>query len=396
MFHIFHTTMKIPFSYIVKNFIARRLTTSITLLGIALVVFVFAAVLMMAYGVQKTLVSTGSEDNIIVSRKSSSGEISSIIDRETANTILTLPGIAKGSDGKPLVTTDGVVVINLSKKDGGMSNVTVRGVSPAAFTIRSQVKLKEGRMFNWGSREIVAGAAIAKRFAGASIGDKVKFAGDQWTIVGITEAEGSAFESELWGDVTQLSQAFNRSQFSTMTFRIDNPGVAAQLKTQFKSDPRLNQFEPELESRYYEKQSEMLAMFIRFLGLFITIIFSVGAMIGAMITMYTSVANRTVEIGTLRALGFQRSSIMIAFLIESLLIALVGGVVGLILASFLQFFSISTLNWGSFSELAFSFALSPSIIITALVFSLIMGFAGGFLPAFRASRLQIVNALRSA
>ncbi len=387
--------MKIPFSYIVRNFIARRLTTSITVAGIALVVFVFAAVLMMAYGVQKTLVATGSENNIIISRKAATSEISSIIDRETANNIMTLDAIERGSDGKPLATTDAVVVINLTKKTGGLSNITVRGVSPQAFVIRNQVKLTEGRMFEWGARELVVGAAIRERFNGANLGDKVKFAGDLWTIVGVVEGDGSAFDSEMWGDIDQLLQAFNRSSFSTITFRVSDPSMLGQLKAQFASDPRLNQFEPESERRYYEKQSEALAMFIQILGIFITIIFSIGAMIGAMITMYAAVANRTVEIGTLRALGFQKGSILVAFLIESMLIAIAGAVIGLFFASFLQFISISTMNFGSFSELAFSFALSPVIIITTLIFALVMGFAGGFLPSFQASRLKIVNALRS-
>ena len=388
--------MKIPFSYIIRNFVARKLTTSITVAGIALVVFVFAAVLMLAYGVQKTMVSTGSEQNVIVARKAATGEITSIIDRETVNNILTLPEVAKGADSKPMATTDAVIIINLNKKSGGMSNITVRGVSPQAFVIRDQVKLVEGRMFQWGSRELVVGGAIRQRFQGANIGDKVKFAGDQWTLVGVIDAGGSGFDSEMWGDIDQLLQAFNRTAFSTITLRLNNPSDLAQIKEKFKSDPRLNQFEPESESRYYQRQSEGLTGFISGLGLMITIIFSVGAMIGATITMYAAVANRTVEIGTLRALGFRRRSILTAFLTESMLISIVGGVLGLILASFLQFITISTMNFDSFSELAFSFALSWQIVLFTLLFSLIMGFVGGFLPSLRASRLQIVNALRAA
>lgn len=388
--------MKIPFSYIVKNFAARRLTAAITVLGVALVVFVFAAVLMMAYGVQKTMMATGSEDNVIVTRKASNNEITSIIDRETANTILTLPGIAKGDDSKPLVTTDGVVIINLGKKGGGMSNIAIRGVSPAAFSLRKQVKLREGRMFTWGSRELVVGHAVPTRFDGANIGDKIKFAGDEWTVVGTIDSDGSGFDSEIWGDVSQMMQAFNRTAFSTLTFRVDDPNVITQLKMQFESDPRLNQFQPESEREYFAKQSEAMSTFIHILGIFITIIFSVGAMIGAMITMYAAVANRTTEIGTLRALGFRRHNIMIAFLIESQLIAIIGGTIGILFASVLQFFSISTLNFGSFSELAFSFALSPSIIGFSLFFAVVMGLVGGFLPAFRASRMKVVDALRAA
>ncbi|MBL7973370.1 MAG: ABC transporter permease [Candidatus Kapabacteria bacterium] len=389
--------MKIPFSYIYRNFLARKLTTFITVGGIALTVFIFAAVLMLAYGVEKTLVATGATNNVIVTRKASNGEISSIIDRETGNTILTLPAIAKSPDGKPLATADGVVVINLTKKSGGLSNVVVRGVQPAAFTIREKVKITQGKQFTWGSRELVVGKAIMERFEGAGLGEKIKMAGDMWTIVGVIEADGSGFDSEMWGDVEQLQQAFNRtSSFSTLTFRINDPSSIEALKMKFAGDPRLNQFEPEIEQTYYAKQSEMMALFINILGITITIIFSIGAIIGAMITMYAAVANRTTEVGTLRALGFQRGSILFAFLTESLLLSITGGLVGLVLASFLQFFTISTLNFASFSELAFSFALSPSIVITSLVFTLIMGFTGGFLPSWRASRLKIIEALRAA
>jgi len=388
--------MKIPFKYILRNFWARRLTTSITLGGVALVVFVFAAVLMMAYGVNKTLASTGAEDNVIVTRKSSQGEISSIIDRETANIILALPGIAKGTDGKPIASGEPVVIINLNKISGGMSNITVRAVSPAAFTLRPQVKLTEGRLFNFGSRELIVGSSIAKDFDGATVGEKVKFAGDQWTIVGIFEANGSGFESEMWGDANQLLAAFNRTTYSTITFKLSSPESFDIIQTAFAKEPRLQQFEPKIEKKYFEEQSEMMATFIRILGIFITIIFSAGAIIGAMITMYGAVANRTVEVGTLRALGFRRSSILIAFLIESLLLSFIGGCIGIVLASSLQFIRISTLNFSSFSELAFSFALSPSIVITSLLFSLFMGFIGGFLPAFQAARLKIVNALRAS
>ncbi|HTY35976.1 MAG TPA: ABC transporter permease [Bacteroidota bacterium] len=388
--------MKIPLNYTVRNLGTRRLTTGITVLGIALVVFVFSAVLMMAYGVQKTLVATGSDENVLVSRKAANGEISSIVDRETANIILTLPHIAKTADGKPIASGEPVVVINLDKYGGGVSNVTVRGVSPQVFTLRPQVKLKEGRMFNWGSRELITGTAIEKHFAGSKIGDLVKFAGDNWTVVGIFDSDGSGFDSEMWGDSQQLLDAFNRNAFSTLTFRLDRPDAMPEFKAAFDKDPRLQQFEPKIEKRFFEEQSELMAGFIKILGIFITVIFSSGATIGAMITMYAAVANRTVEVGTLRALGFRRRSVLAAFLTESLLLSLIGGLVGLFFASGLQFFTISTLNFGSFSELAFSFALSPSIVVSSLSFALLMGLIGGFLPSVRAARLNIVNALRSS
>jgi ABC-type lipoprotein release transport system permease subunit len=361
------------------------------------VVFVFTAVLMMAYGVRKTLVSTGSAENIKISRKSAQGEISSIIGGDTRNVILTLPQIAHTADGTPIASGEPVVVINLEKTTGGMSNITVRGVSPLAFQLRPQVKLVEGRMFNEGAREIIVGSSIARRFQGASIGDKVKFAGDNWMIVGRFDAGGSGFDSEMWGDATQLLLAFHRgSTVSTLTVRLNRPEDFAAFKQTFEGDRRLQEFEPEPETRFYEKQSEAMAMFINILGIFVTVIFSVGAMIGAMITMYAAVANRTVEVGTLRALGFRRRSVLAAFLTESLALSLVGGLAGILIASGLGFFRISTLNFGSFAELEFSFSLSPSIVITSLVFAVIMGLVGGFLPSVRAARLNIVNALRAS
>jgi ABC-type antimicrobial peptide transport system permease subunit len=367
-----------------------------TLTGIALVVFVYTAVLMMANGVQRTLRSTGSDDNVIVARKAAMSEIMSIIDREAAGIVTNLPQVARFNDGRPMASKEVVVIINLNKLGAdGISNVIVRGVEQAGIELRPQVRLAEGRMFRWGAREVIAGAGITNRFDGAQVGRRIKFGGDQWTVVGIFDADGSGFDSELWGDLNQVADAFRRSSVSTITFKLSNPDDLTTLEASFNADNRLQYFIPKREKKFFEEQSEMMATFIRILGLFVTVIFSVGATIGAMITMYGAVANRTTEIGTLRALGFQRRSILLAFLIEALLLSMAGGLTGLGLASVLQFFTISTLNFGSFSELAFSFALSPSIIANSLGFSLLMGLIGGFLPAVRAARLNIIQALRA-
>lgn len=388
--------MQIPLKYILRSSTSRRLTTLITMLGIALVVFVFTAVLMMANGVQKTLRSTGSDDNIIVVRKAAMSEIMSILDREAAGIVVNLPQVARFADGRPMSSKEVVVIINLDKLGAdGISNVTVRGVEEAAFQLRPQVRIVEGRMFRWGAREVIAGAGITDRFVGAQIGETVKFGGDVWTVVGIFDSEGSGFDSELWGDLNQIADAFRRSSLSTVTARLKNPDDFSDVASAFESDNRLQYFTAKREKKFFEEQSEMMATFIRILGIFITVIFSTGATIGAMITMYGSVANRTVEIGTMRALGFYRRSILLAFLIESIVLSLGGGVVGLALASLLQFFTISTLNFGSFSELAFSFALSPRIVTQSLGFSLLMGLLGGFLPSVRAARLDIIQALRA-
>ncbi|HJX09267.1 MAG TPA: ABC transporter permease [Candidatus Binatia bacterium] len=388
--------MQIPIKYVLRSSSSRRLTTVITMLGIALVVFVFTAVLMMANGIQKTLRSTGSDDNVMVARKAAASEIMSIIDREAAGIVTNMPQVARAADGRPLSSKEVVVIINLAKlRADGISNVTVRGVEEAAFQLRPQVRIVEGRMFKWGAREIIAGAGITKRFAGAQIGERIKFGGDLWNVVGIFDTNGSGFDSEIWGDLNQVADAFKRQSVSTVTFRIKNPDDLNDLVNAYEADNRLQYFIPKREKKFFEEQSEMMAKFIRILGLFVTVIFSTGATIGAMITMYGAVANRTVEIGTMRALGFYRRAILLAFLAEALVLSFAGGALGLGLASLLQFFTISTLNFGSFSELAFSFALSPSIIATSLGFSLLMGLIGGFLPAVRAARLDIIQELRA-
>jgi putative ABC transport system permease protein len=389
--------LQIPLKYILRSSSSRRLTTIFTILGIALVVFVFTAVLMMANGVQQTLKSTGSDENVTVVRKAAASEIMSIIDREAAGIVTNMSQVARSAAGRPISSKEVVVIINLQKiGSDGISNVTVRGVEEAALQLRPQVRIIAGRMFKWGAREIIAGTGITTRFVGAQIGQQIKFGGDLWTVVGIFDSDGSGFDSEAWGDLNQIADAFRRSSFSTITFRLKNLDDLSELVTAFDRDNRLQYFVPKIEKKFFEEQSEMMATFIRILGLFITIIFSTGATIGAMITMYGAVANRTVEIGTLRALGFYRRSILIAFLGESFVLSLSGGLLGLALASLLQFFTISTLNFGSFSELAFSFALSPSIIAMSLSFSLLMGLVGGFLPAVRAARLDIIQALRAA
>lgn len=390
--------MAVPFKYSIKNFGSRKLTTFITIAGIALVVFVFAAVLMMANGIEETLVATGSPDNVKIVRKAANGEISSIIDGETQNVIRTLPYVAKDNNGNPIISVEPVVVINLNKTgtEGGLSNVTVRGVSNISKDLRPQVQIIDGKIFNPNLRELIVGESISNNFDNANVGSTIEFVGDEWKIVGKFTTDGSGFDSEIWGDANQLLDAFNRgNSVSSVTIKLDNEANFAAFKKAFESERRLNQFEVKKEQAFFAEQSEYLAGFIRILGIFITIIFSIGAIIGAMITMYAAVANRTVEVGTMRALGFSRRSILIVFLFESILIALIGGGIGIVLASFLQLVSISTLNWNSWSEIAFSFTLSEGIVIGSLIFAVFMGVFGGFLPSVRAARLKIVNALRA-
>ncbi len=385
--------MKIPLSYSIRNLLTRRLTTVLTVSGMALVVFVFAAVLMLAEGLEKTLVETGSYNNVVVIRKGSESEVQSGIERLQASIIETLPEIAIGKEGRRLIARELVVLITLPKRGTDKpSNVVIRGVGEYSMILRPQVRLIDGRMPRSGTAEIIAGQSIAKRFKGGGKGETLRFGMRDWIVVGIFDAGTTAFSSEIWGDVDQFMQAFRRPVYSSVIFKLHESFEFEKVKSQIENDPRLT-LEAWRETKYYKKQSEMMAKFLRILGISLTLIFSLGAIIGAMITMYAAVANRTAEIGTMRALGFQRKSILAAFLSESLLLGFLGGLIGLFFASFLQLYTVSTMNWQTFSELAFSFTLTVDIIYKALLFSLIMGFIGGVFPAFRASRMNIVEAL---
>jgi putative ABC transport system permease protein len=385
--------LKIPLLYSLRNLRARSLTTALTATGMALVVFVFAAILMLAEGLQKTLIETGSYDNVVVIRKASVSEVQSGVNRLQASIVETQPEIALGSEGQRLLAKELVVLITMPRRGSDKpANVAIRGVGESSLQLRPQVKLIEGRMPRPGSSEIIAGQSIAKRFKGGGVGETLRFAMRDWTVVGVFDAGNTGFSSEIWGDVDQLMQAFRRPVYSSVIFKLRDSSEFKTVKSRLEHDPRLT-LDALRETRYYEKQSEMMAKFLRILGISLTLIFSLGAIIGAMITMYAAVANRTAEIGTMRALGFQRISILTTFLMESLFLAVIGGCIGLFFASFLQLFTVSTMNWQTFSELAFSFSLSPEIILKAMSFSLIMGFVGGVLPAFRAARMNIVEAL---
>jgi ABC-type antimicrobial peptide transport system permease subunit len=318
------------------------------------------------------------------------------IDREQAAIVETQPELALGANGRRLVAKELVVLINLRKRHSGSpTNVIIRGISAASLKLRPQVKLAVGRLPRPGSFEIMAGLNVTQRFENVGLGKVLSFAMRNWTVVGIFDAGNTGFSSEIWGDVDELMQAFGRPVYSSVIFRLRNTLEFQKVKDRIESDPRLT-LEAKRETTYYKDQSKALAKFLRILGLSLTSIFSIGAVIGAMITMYAAVANRTGEIATLRALGFKRSTILVAFLLESLLLGFIGGVAGLFVASFLQLFTVSTTNFQTFSELAFGFSLSFEIAYKALAFSLFMGLAGGLLPAFRASKLNIVESLRQA
>jgi putative ABC transport system permease protein len=387
--------MELWLFYSLRNLLTRRLNTFLTASGMALVVFVFAAIVMLAEGLERTLVDTGSFENAIVIRRSSETEVQSGVYRDQAAITESQPEVAFGGDGQPLLAKELVVLIALPKRGGDRpTNVVIRGIAAASLALRPQVRLIAGRLPRPGSTEIMVGQSVAQRFQGVALGATLNFASRAWTIVGIFDAGRTGFSSEIWGDVEQFMQAFRRPVYSIVLLRMRDPGQFPALKNRLENDPRLT-LDVYREPEYYRKQSEMLATFLRILGLSLTIIFSIGAVVGAMITMYAAVANRTPEIGTLRALGFQRGSILLAFLMESLFLGLLGGVLGLLCASILQLITVSTINFQTSSELAFSFVLTPKIMLQALLFALIMGFLGGILPALRAAQMNLVDALRA-
>lgn len=387
--------MAIPFSYTLRNLWTRKLTTALTAGGMALVVFVFAAVQMLDAGLKRTLVATGQPDNILVTRRGANAEISSGVDRAQASVIESQPEVAVGSGGVRLVSKEVVVLITLPKQGSGQpTNVTTRGIGEAGAALRPQVRIVEGRMFRPGTAEIVVGRSIADGFEGAQPGNYLRFGGREWLVAGVFDASGSAYASEIWSDADQLMQAFRRQAYSSVVARLVEPAAFDALKARLESDPRLT-LDVKREQQFFEDQSKALSNFINYLGLTLSVIFSVGAMIGAMITMYAAVANRVGEVGTLRALGFRRGAVLWAFLLEATLLGAVGGIVGIALASSMQWVRISTLNWQSFAELAFTFTLTPQIAASSMVFALLMGVVGGFLPAVRAARLSIVDALRA-
>ncbi|MFT4992606.1 MAG: putative ABC transport system permease protein [Polaromonas sp.] len=386
----------IPASYIARNLWVRRVTTLLTAGGMALVVYVFATVLMMSEGIRATLVATGQPDNVIALRKGAGAEINSAVDRAQAAILESLPGIATDAAGRALISKEPVVLNNLPKRGSGKpSNVTVRGTTERGLQLRPQVQMVEGRMFRPGTSEIITGRAIARGFQGAGLGETLRFAGRDWTVVGVFDAGRTGFDSEIWGDAEQMLQAFRRNAFSSVVFRLVDASQFKAIKAALEADPRMT-VELKPETQFYAEQSEALAKFISILGTALSVIFSIGAIVGAMITMFAAVASRVGEIGTLRALGFRRGAVLLAFLSESLLLSLVGGLLGLAAASLMQTVNISTTNFQTFSELAFQFKLTPTIAWQTIAFALFMGLVGGFIPAWGAARLKIVDCLRAA
>jgi putative ABC transport system permease protein len=380
--------------YNLRSIFARKVTAAMTALGIAMVVATFVITLALAQGFRATLVSSGLPGNAIVLRQGALSENVSVVPRDAVALVETLPQVARDAEGRPLASPELLVIISRPRtSDGQPANVPLRGVGPRSFDIRSSVRFVEGRRFQPGLSEIVVGRLAAERFQGLRLGSTIRFGNSGWTVVGIFAADDAAYESEVWGDVDLMLPAFQRPAYQSVTVRLSGPEALDSFKAALEADNRL-ELGAQSERDYYASQSVLMTTMIRILGSFVTLILSIGAMFGAMNTMYAAVAYRIREIGTLRALGFSRLRITGAFIAESVLLALIGGVIGCLIALPVHGLSTGTTNWQSFSEVAFRFRITPGLLLAGLVFAAVMGALGGVLPAIRAARIPIAQALR--
>ena len=389
--------MAIPLSYNVRNVRIRWQLTLLAISGIALVVAVFAVLMSMTEGFKAALRSTGRPDNAIVVQRGSGSELTSGVSLADRSMIVVDDRVARDSSGQPLVSWEQVVVIGLPRiTDGEQANVTLRAVTPRAFEVRGGIRVVEGRNFTPGLDEVIVGKKLTKRIRDLAIGGNVKYQQKLFKIVGLFESEGAAFESEVWGDYDTFSAIFQRGGGSnSLVLRMKDPATIPELDRFIRAQPQM-QLQALSERKYYEEQAGPLSQVLSGLANFVAFVMGIGAVFGAINTMYAIVSARTREIGTLRALGFSRRAILTSFLFESVILAVIGGAIGCLLAFPMNGFSTGTGQTQSFSEIAFAFMITPRIVLVGMAFAVVMGILGGLLPALRGSRMPITSALREA
>lgn len=386
--------MALPLKYNVRNVFVRWRATLATILGVALVVAVYVLVQSLAVGLETASQNTGDPRNLLIVRKGSTAESSSQLLREQFRNLVYLPQIAWDTAGRPLISADLVVLINLPRRDGtGEANVTVRGISAAGIPLRPQVQLVAGRWFEPGKREVVVSRKIAARFAGCELGGRFRTAGRELTVVGWMDGGNSAFDSEIWMDVDEARAVFDRENYSSALARMVSPAAAAEFIRRVETDKRAS-LRAEPETVYYGNQTRT-AMPIKIVGNFLATTMSLGAIFAAMNTMYASVGARTREIGTLRVLGYRRRTVLFGFILEGTILALLGGALGCVLALPLHGYSTGTLSFNTFSEVVFEFRITPALAFQGMVFALLVGVLGSLLPALRAARLPVIAALKA-
>ena len=388
--------MAIPVIYNIRSVRARWSSAVVAILGIAGTVGVFVAMLALAHGFKATLVSSGSPDNALVLRAGSGSEMNGAVTLDQVKVLEDAPGVARGANG-PLITPEVVVIAPFPLRTTGTdANVQVRGVSEKALEVRRNIKIVQGRFFQPGLYELVVGSNAVHSYSGLNLGDSVKFGGGIWHIVGIFDAGGSAFDSEVWCDAKVLNQVYHRpdSVFQSVTVHLTSPDALQKFKDSVTTDPRLT-VDVSREVEYYDKQSQVLSTLIIVLGSIIAVIMGIGAVFGALNTMYSAVAERSREIGTMRALGFGAGSVVTSFVIEALLISFIGGLVGCVAVLPMNGFTTGAMNWQTFSHMAFAFRVTPLLLMIGVIFALVMGVVGGLPPAIRAARRPVAQALRA-
>jgi putative ABC transport system permease protein len=385
--------MKIPLTYSVRSLVHRPATSLATALGIAFVVLTFVGMLALANGFRATLISTGRADNALLLRKGADGEISSGIGRDAAAIVRSLPEVARLGDGRPLATGDVYVVVAKPRYNGSETHMPVRGVGAEALAVRDEVRVVAGRLFEPGRAEVIVGKGLVGRMRDTELGDRLRFGQQDFTVVGHFAAGGGAFESEVWGDAESMMNVFRGPVYQSITLRLAGAASVEALQARIDADPRL-QLQVKRESDFFAEQSSMLGAVLRFMAFFVTAIMAVGAVFGAINTMDSLVAGRTREIALLQTLGFRPRSVMASFLVEAVFLALVGGLLGCLLALPINGIQTSTTNWQSFGELTFAFRVTPDILLQGMLFAAAMGLVGGLLPARRAARQGVAVALR--
>lgn len=385
----------IPIVYNVRSVVQRPLSTTLTALGVGLVVAVFIGMLALANGFRVALARTGSSVNALVLRKGADSELSSGLGRDVSSIIAADPHVATGADGRALVSPEVYVLIPLAKSfdTTQIANVVARGVSDQVWQVRKNVAITAGQRPASGRPEVCVGSRLTQRFPHTHVGETLHFAGRDWNVVCNFTAAGSAFESEIWGENEQFMPVFRGEVFQSITFRLKDPGAFEEAQRSLQADKRMT-VDVHRESDFYAQQSELLSRILSFLAVMITSIMAVGAVFGAINTMYAAIASRAPEIGVLLTLGFRPWTVLVSFLAESTFIAVIGGVLGCLFALPLNGIVTSTTNWSSFSEVAFSFRVTPALLLAGVIFAVLMGAVGGFFPALRAARLQVVQALR--
>jgi putative ABC transport system permease protein len=379
----------------IRNLPQRLASSAVAVVGVAAVVLVFAAVLSMAAGLERTMMAAGSEDTAVILRSGATSELNSGLSNEQVLIVANSPGVLRDGD-EPIVSAELYVITEVRKRSNqGEANVPFRGVQPGALEVRDNVSIIEGRVFEPGKNEIVVGRAAQQEFEGLGVGETIRFGQNEWTVVGTFAAGGSVSESELWTDIRVLQNAYRRgNSYQSVRVKLESPESITTLSEVLEADPRI-EVDVMTERDYYSSQSEGLVQFIKLIGYPLTILMAIGAIFGALNSMYSSVSVRGKEIATLRALGFGPTAVLISTVVESVLLALAGGLLGGLIA-FVVFngFQVSTLNGVSFSQVVFNFAVTPELLIQGLDAALIIGLVGGFFPAIRAARLPVAQALR--